>query len=221
MKLKVSLKNKDKSIVVWGGGGHGHVVVDILRSIGGWEIVGVIDSIQLAGTVIMGIPVLGDADVLSSLRQQGVQNVGIAVGEGSARAAMISQARSLGFRLPVLAHPSAIVYPSARIGEGCVLCAGAIVGAQTQIGEGVILNTRSVVDHDCQIGNYAHIAPGAILCGWIRVGSLSWIGAGTVVRDHLELGARVMVGAGSVVVKDVEDDLTVCGNPAKVMEPSQ
>jgi sugar O-acyltransferase (sialic acid O-acetyltransferase NeuD family) len=221
MKLEFSLKNVDKSIVIWGGGGHGHVVIDIIRAIGTWKIAGIIDSIQPAGAVVMGIPVLGDADSLSTLRGQGVDNMVVAVGDCVARAKMITQATSLGFELPSLAHPSAIVYQSASIGAGSVLCAGVIVGAQSKIGDGVIVNTRAVVDHDCQVCDYAHIAPGAILCGWISVGAYSWIGAGAVVRDHLDIGERVMVGVGSVVAKPVADGLTVYGNPGRVMEPPQ
>ena len=93
MKLEVSLKNADKSIVIWGGGGHGHVVVEILRSIGNWEIVGIIDSVQPAGTLVMDIPVLGNADMLSSLGQKGVKNLVVAVGNGPARSKMMKQAQ--------------------------------------------------------------------------------------------------------------------------------
>lgn len=221
MKLNASLKNKNKPIVVWGGGGHGHVVVDILRSIGTWDIVGIIDSVHSVGTMIMDIPVLGNADQLGELLEQGVGHLVVAVGDCTVRSALIRQAVDLGFQLPVLAHPSAVVYPSASIDAGCVLCAGAVVGAQAKIGEGVILNTRSVVDHDCQIGRFVHIAPGAILCGSIQIGTHSWIGAGAVVRDHLTIGDRVMVGAGSVVVKSITDGVTVCGNPAREMESSR
>ena len=34
----------------------------------------------------------------------------------------------------------------------------------------------------------------------------------------LKIGKNVMIGAGSVVVKDIPDDVTVVGNPARVLK---
>ncbi len=209
------VNSADKPILVWGGGGHGHVVIDLLRTLGGWSIAGIVDSVNPPGSRIMDVPVLGDADCLPDLREQGIANIVVAIGDCAARAGMLEQARALGFETPTLIHPSCILYPSAEIGPACVLCALSIVGAQTRIGAGVILNTRCVVDHDNRIGDCAHVAPGAVLCGFVTVGRESWIGAGSVVRDHLAIGSRVMVGAGSVVLKDVPDGQTVFGNPAR------
>jgi UDP-perosamine 4-acetyltransferase len=214
MKSTDNMNAGPKSIVVWGGGGHGHVVIDLLRAIGGWNIAGVVDNLNPPGTLIMGVPVLGDAALLPSLRKQGIDNLVVAIGDCAARTRMLDQAVSMGFQTPTLIHPSCVLSPSAAIGTACVLCAGGIVGPQSQLGAGVILNTRASVDHDNRIGDCTHVAPGAVVCGFVTVGRESWIGAGAVVRDHLSIGSHVMVGAGAVVLKDVPDGQTVVGNPA-------
>ncbi len=214
MKSNENMNDAPESLVVWGGGGHGHVVIDLLRSIGGWTLVGVIDNLHPKGTLIMGLPVLGDADELPALRSRGVSHLVVAVGDCPARSRMLEQALAFGFEVPSLVHPSCILYPSAVVGKACVLCAGSIVGAQAVIGAGVILNTRASVDHDTRIGDGSHVAPGAVICGFVTVGRESWIGAGAVVRDHLSIGSRVMVGAGAIVLKDIPDGQTVFGNPA-------
>jgi sugar O-acyltransferase (sialic acid O-acetyltransferase NeuD family) len=203
-------------IAIWGGGGHGHVVADLLRAVGGWDIAGFIDNRNPPGSTIMGLPVLGDADILPGLPGQGIGHIVVAIGDCGPRARMLEQVRGLGFQTPTLIHPSCILYPSAVIGEACVLCAGAIVGAQSRIEDGGIVNTRALVDHDVHLGACSHVAPGAILCGFITLGRETWIGAGAVVRDHLSIGARVTVGAGAVVVKNIPDGQTVYGNPASV-----
>ena len=222
MTSTAGAKNAPEPIVVWGGGGHGHVVVDLLRAVGGWSIVGILDNLNPKGTLIMGIPVLGDADQLPLLRKQGVAHVAVAIGAPAARAQMLAQAQALGFQMPTLVHPSCIVSPAATLGPACVLCAGAVLGPQAVLGTGVILNTRASVDHDDRIGDFAHVAPGATVCGFVTVGRETWIGAGAVVRDHLAIGDRVMVGAGSLVLKNVPDGLTVYGSPAtpRNKEPS-
>ena len=222
MTSSVAAKNTLEPIVVWGGGGHGHVVVDLLRAVGGWNVVGILDSLNPKGARIMDVPVLGDADQLPRLREQGVAHVAVAIGDPGARERMLAQATALGFHVPTLIHPSCIVSPAATIGPACVLCAGAIVGPQSVLGAGVIVNTRASVDHDVRLGDFAHVAPGATICGFVTVGRGTWIGAGAVVRDHLAIGARVMVGAGALVLKNVPDGLTVYGNPAtpRNKEPS-
>ena len=222
MTSSASAQPAPKSIVVWGGGGHGHVVVDLLRAVGGWDLVGILDNLNPQGARIMGVPVLGDADQLPRLRKQGVAHVAVAIGESGARERMLAQAVALGFQMPTLIHPACVVSPAAAIGPACVLCAGAIVGPQAVLGAGVIVNTRASVDHDVRLGDFAHVAPGATVCGFVTVGRGTWIGAGAVVRDHLAIGDRVMVGAGALVLKNVPDGLTVYGNPAtpRNKEPS-
>ena len=208
-------RSPDKRIAVWGGGGHGHVVADLLRTLGDWSVSGFIDNRNEKGSLVVGLPVLGDEDALPSILLDGVENLVVAIGDCPARARMLEHALSLGFQTPTLIHPSCILAPTASIGSACVLCAGAIVGAQSRVDDGVILNTRASVDHDTHVGYCSHVAPGALLCGYIDVGCETWIGAGSVVRDHLSIGNRVMVGAGSVVVKSVLDGQTVYGNPAR------
>ncbi len=215
MTSSAGAKPAPKSIVVWGGGGHGHVVVDLLRVLGGWNVVGLLDNRNPPGTRILDVPVLGDADQLPRLRDRGVAHVAVAIGDPAARADMLARARALGFEMPTLVHPSCVVSPAAVLGPACVLCAGALVGPLSVLGTGVILNTRASVDHDVRLGDFAHVAPGATVCGFVAIGRETWIGAGAVVRDHLALGDRVMVGAGAVVLQDVAAGLTVFGCPAK------
>ncbi len=214
MRSSTAMNTGPERIAIWGGGGHGHVVADLLRTVGGWDIAGFIDNLHPKGSAIVGLPVLGDADSLPGIIQQGVDHIVVAIGACDARARMLAHVRSLGFQTPTLIHPSCILSPSASVGTACVLCAGALVGAQSRIEDGVILNTRASVDHDVHVGYCSHVAPGAVLCGFITVGRETWIGAGAVVRDHLAIGERVMVGAGAVVVKNVPDGRTVYGNPA-------
>ena len=49
----------------------------------------------------------------------------------------------------------------------------------------------------------------------IRIGEDSWLGGGVIVCPGVTIGKRCIIGAGSVVTKDIPDDSTVAGNPAK------
>ena len=49
----------------------------------------------------------------------------------------------------------------------------------------------------------------------MTIGDHTFVGAGAVILNGLSVGRRVTVGAGAVVIRDVPDDVTVVGNPAR------
>ena len=114
-------------------------------------------------------------------------------------------------------HPSAIISPTAKVGEGTVVMQGSIIQSDTIIGRHCIINTKASIDHECVIGDYAHISPGSILCGNISIGEGTWIGAGSIIIPGVKIGKNSIIGAGSVVVKDIPDGVVAYGNPCKVI----
>ena len=82
----------------------------------------------------------------------------------------------------------------------------------------MIVNTNAGVDHDCRIGSGAHVGPGSALAGNVEIGCESLLGAGTCVVPGVRIGSRAVVGAGSVVVRDLPDDVTAMGVPARITD---
>lgn len=52
----------------------------------------------------------------------------------------------------------------------------------------------------------------------IVVGNNVWFGGHCTILPGVTIGNNVIVGAGAVVTKDVPDDVTVVGNPARIIE---
>ena len=207
-----------KKIAIWGAGGHGHVVADILLRLGKWNLVGFVDNVNPKGSLVMGIPVLGDRDILPGLRADGVSAMAVAIGDPAAHASLMDAALAQGFEFPALVHPFTSISPSARIGEGCVVCAGAVIGPQTELKAGAIVNTHASLDHDVTVGRCTHVAPGAIVCGYVDIGDGCWIGTGAVIRDHRSVGNRSVIGAGATVLKNIPGGVTAYGVPAKIVK---
>ena len=90
-----------------------------------------------------------------------------------------------------------------------------------EIGHGVVCNTSSTIDHECIIGDFSFIAPGAVLCGNVKVGRSTFIGANAVIRQGIIIGNNVIIGAGTVVIRDIPDNSTVIGNPARKLVKKQ
>ncbi|MBQ7251329.1 MAG: acetyltransferase [Kiritimatiellae bacterium] len=214
----MTTKSRKKRIVIWGAGGHGHVVADILLRLDDWQIAGFVDNVHAKGELVMGFPVLGDRGVLPALRADGVEALAVAIGDPAAHEELMGAADHLGFEQPALVHPFVSISSCARVGEGCVVCAGAIVGPQTDIRPGAILNSRASLDHDVVVGRCTHVAPGAIVCGYTSIGEGCWIGTGAVIRDHISIGNRTIIGAGATVLKDIPGGVTAYGIPAKIVE---
>jgi len=206
-------------VVGIGAGGHAKVVIDILRQMGGYEIVTLVDCDRnLWESEVSGIRVFGDDNYLPELYAQGVRDTFIGVGtvgDSQSRTRVYELARRYGFRIVSAIHPTAVVAASAKIGDGPTIMANAIVNPGANLGDNVIVNTRAVVEHDCVIGDHVHIATGAVLSGMVTVGRGAHIGAGATVRQGLTIGEGAIVGAGAVVVRDVPTGTTVVGVPAE------
>lgn len=115
-------------------------------------------------------------------------------------------------------HPSALISPSAKIGEGTVVMQGAILQPDVRIGKHCIINSGASVDHECVTGDFVHISPHATLCGNVHVGEGSWIGASATVIPGIKIGKECVIGAGAVVIQDIPDGAIAVGNPARIIK---
>jgi UDP-perosamine 4-acetyltransferase len=203
-----------RRVVVIGAGGHAKVVIEAIRASGGVEIAGLVDP---SSTIryLLGVPVLGGDEILPELRAQGLDAAVVALGGNALRERVGSRIENLGFTLINVVHPSALVSPSVRLGNGVVVMAHAVVGTETTIGDLAIVNTGAILDHDNRLGSGAHVAPGCALAGNVWVGARTLVGVGSAVRPGIRIGADAVVGAGSSVVTNVSDGATVAGAPAK------
>lgn len=208
-------------VVGLGAGGHAKVVIEALRCDAAYELVGLLDpDIRLQGGQVLGVPVLGDDSLLAGLAQQGVRHffVGVgAVGDMAPRRRLFEYGLQQGLAPISIIHPRATVSPSAVLGSGITILAGAIVNAQARIGKNVIVNTGAVVEHDCMIGDHVHIATGAKLASTVQVGDGTHIGIGASIRQCICIGRDVTVGAGAVVVGDIADGVVAVGVPARIL----
>ena len=193
---------------LFGASGHGKVIKEIIEACGG-SITAFVDDNKKVNTCA-GLPVLHDANGLSPM----IVSIGVCRIINMLFERLLSSGKHVVFGTAI--HPSAIVSPSAQIGEGTVIMAGAVINADAKIGKHCIINTGATVDHDCVIEDFCHIAPGAHISGGTHIGEGTWIGVGTSVIQYLNIGKNCMIGAGSVVVRDIPYDVTAYGNPCRI-----
>ena len=117
-------------VVGLGAGGHAKVVLDILRQLPGYRVIGLLaPDPATQGIKVLEVPVLGSDILLPGLCGEGVSHffVGVgSIGDNSLRTELYRRATSLGL-IPVTAvHPKATVAPSAFLGAGITIMAGVI-----------------------------------------------------------------------------------------------
>ncbi len=196
------------SIIVYGGGGHGKALIDLIRLEGSFGIAGIVDDGLPAGSLLMGVPVLGGSAILGQLLERGIQLAANAVGgigNIDSRIRVFERLQQAGFTCPSLVHPSAVVEPSATLSDGVQVMPLAYVGSEAHVGYGVIVNTGAIVSHDCCIGNYANLSPGAILAGEVDIGEASLVGMGVTINLRVKVGDRARIGNGATVKTDVPE----------------
>src|SRR5215211_794257 len=114
-------------VLILGAGGHGKVVLDILRAAGEHRPVGFIDADRsLTGTSVGGLTVLGPPNLLPKLRTKAKGAI-VAIGDNHTRRSYAAMVREHGFELINAIHPAAVVSASAKVGRNVVICAGACV----------------------------------------------------------------------------------------------
>lgn len=200
------------TIIVYGGGGHGKSLIDLLRSNGIYRIVGVIDdSLQptsQGGPTIMGLPVLGGGDALTGLYAQGVRlavNAVGGIGNIAIRIKVFQRLVQAGFSCPAVIHPTAFVEPSAALSPGVQIFPHAYVGSEARLGFGCIVNTGAIVSHDCLLEEYTNVSPGAMLAGEVQTGAGTLIGMGATINLQVHIGAGARIGNSAVVKEHVPE----------------
>ena len=205
-------------IVIIGAGGHGRVVLDILRNNHQFEVAGFLDTdARLHKSRVDGIEVLGDFSLITTLHELAIEGAIVAIGDNSIRrryAELIEQAE-----VPLVSaiHPSANIARTAHIGKNVVIAQGVNICPHAQVADSAICNTGSIVEHECRISQGAHICPGVRLAGHVLVEPGAFVGIGATVIQNLKIGECAVVGAGAVVVGDVPAYTTVVGMPARVV----
>jgi UDP-perosamine 4-acetyltransferase len=202
-------------IIVVGAGGHAKVCIELLRAMGETVVycVGAADSPDNC----LGVPILRGDENLSLLRAEGYCKVFVAIGSNRLRERLGAFCIEQGYQLVNAISPHAIISPSATLGRGVAVMAGAIINTESVIEDLAIINTGATVDHDCRIGQAAHIAPQCALAGNVTLGAKSFLGIGCKVIPGIRIGERVTVGAGAVVISHVESDAIAVGVPARVL----
>lgn len=202
-----------KKVVIIGAGGHAKVIADIIKKSGD-EIIGFLDDNKKKGTnIIKEYKVLGDFNNRFPLAiANSDYEFIIAIGDNKKREE-ISHSPNLKFYTAI--HPSAQMGLDVEIQEGTVIMANACINSSAKIGKHCIINTGAIIEHDNIIEDFVHISPNVALGGTVKIGKSTHVGIGSTIKNNITICENCKIGAGAVVVKDIKEEGTYVGVPAK------
>ena len=210
-----------KNIVIFGGGYHANVCIDIIEKEGKYRIVGIIDSMADIGSNLFGYTVIGRQQEIKELSAKYNIEAGlIAIGENYARKKVRDEIITIipEFVFINAVHPTVSIGRNTKLGVGIVLTAGVIVSPECVISDFCILNTGAQLEHNCFMGEFSHLSAGSVTGGVVRIGKFSTITLNVTIVDRIDIGENTVVGSGAVVLKSLPDNVLAYGNPAKIIK---
>lgn len=202
-----------QDVILVGGGGHCHSVIEVIESSDAYRIVGILDRDDKIGTTVLGYDVLGCDEDVPRLSKK-VKNFVITVGQiksSSARHGIYQRLKDENVNLPTIIASTAVVSKYAQIGSGTIIHHNSFVNASAKIGDCCIINSGAIVEHDSVIGNFSHISTNAVINGDCVVGSDVFVGSGSVLNNNVAVAGGSIIGSASVVLSSLNEPGTFCG----------
>lgn len=203
--------SKGSQLVIYGGGHLGRqTLTHVVHHFPTDRVVGFVDDVLEPGALVArDLRCLGGLDWASSSERYGVEQVEVVFAIGyadmAARGKALDAVLDHGYRLFSVIHPHAMVDPSATVGQGCIVLAGAIIdqGASLEVGCYVDIGVR--VGEDAVLGQGGYAASGASLGGSVVVGRDCFLGMDCTITTGVTVGRGCFVNAKSLVSRDLRD----------------
>lgn len=207
-----------KKLIIVGAGGLGRIVHDVLSRdpdvLGEYVLAGFLDT-----RTDLELPKDLHAEVLGSplTYLPKANEIFIpAVGDPALRRQLLTPLIAKDASFYSYTHQSSVA-ARARIGRGVFLTPGAVISTDCVIGDYSYIDTYVVIGHDTHVGAYGMVGAMSFLAGGVRMHESVAIHPRATIAKGIALGAGCTVGIGSVVVKNVAPQVTVFGNPARVI----
>jgi sugar O-acyltransferase (sialic acid O-acetyltransferase NeuD family) len=205
-------------VIIFGASGHAKMVIDIFERMGGYTVVGLLDTFKPLGEEVGGYRILGREENLPELLSLNpAAKVFVAIGDNWTRGMIVEKLRSIvpgvGFATGV--HPSVQIGKGVRIGKGVVIGAGAIVDVEASIEDFVIIGKQAIVNHESTMMKFSSLGPNTTTGGNVSIGEFSAIAMSATIKHGVSVGNHTVIGAGALLMHDCGDNLVMYGVPAK------
>jgi UDP-3-O-[3-hydroxymyristoyl] glucosamine N-acyltransferase len=103
-----------------------------------------------------------------------------------------------------------------EIGSVTTVCQGTL--APTVVEDDAKIDDHVHIAHNVHVGKKAMVIACAEVSGSVRIGERAWVGPNASILEGVKIGDDAFIGLAAVVLRDVAPNVTVVGNPARVLE---
>lgn len=210
-----------KVLGIYGAGGLGREVHMLAKRVNTvvyrWKEIVFIDD-KLFGSQCNGLPVYCFEDVVDKFPEL---EVVVGIGEPEIRGVLYRKLKDNSVSLATILHPGVYVDDTTRIGEGVVVCEGALLSCNVIIGNNVYLQPYATIGHDSTIGDHSLIGRGTSINGTSKIGERVCFGFNSGTKENLNIGNDVICSAGAIVFRDLPDEVIAVGNPARIVKKNE
>lgn len=214
-----------KDIVIIGAGGVGRETALIIEDINEvnkeWNLLGFVDdNDDIQGSNINGYEVLGNLSFLENYNKE--IYVVCAIANYNIKKMIIEKLKkNINIKYATLIHPSTKINNTVEIGEGCIVYQNVILTSNIFIGNHIIISPRCGIGHDVKVENYCSLLWNVSASGNVLIKEGALLGSASTIIQGLTVGKGSIIGAGTVVIRDIEDNITVVGNPARMIKKNE
>lgn len=214
-----------KDIAVFGAGGFGREVANIIRRINGaletpeWNFIGFFDDNKdLKGTRNEYGEILGGMQELNEY--DGPLSIAIGVGSPGAVRAIVGNIKNENVDFPNLLDPTVLIADenNYELGKGNVFCANCIVSIAVKVGDFNSFNNCTVLGHDDVVGSYNSFMPNVNISGGVKIGDGNFFGVKSTVLQYLKIGDNTKIGGMALILRNTKDGCLYMGIPGKKVD---
>jgi acetyltransferase EpsM len=209
-----------KKLIIFGAGGNADVICSTIQDLNQnnqqIEILGFLDDIKKNSKVLGGINKKNvekykkykDVYFIWSLRST---NLGKKILDKYYNLELSIK------KLLTVKHPTAIISQFSKIGNGVTIHPFVNIGPGVNIKNNIHIFSHSLIGHNTSLSNFSYVANNASIGAFVRIKEGGYIGMNASIKEKVTIEKWGTVGMGSVVIKNVTENSTVVGNPAKML----
>jgi len=143
-----------QNLLILGAGQYGLQVKEIAEAMGIYEEIAFLDDVNPVA--------IGPLNACNSYVSD-FSNAVVAIGNPDVRLSYLKLLQKIGYQIPVLKHPSAVILNSAVLEDGCIIEPLAVINANVKIGSGCLICAGAVVNHNAVVGDVCQVDCNAVV----------------------------------------------------------
>lgn len=209
-----------KNLIIIGARGYGREVWNLAKQCAGYNkdyvIKGFLDD---KADALVGFN--GYSEIISSVEEYEIQENDVftcALGSIKWKKHYIELILSKGGTFINLIHPSSILNSNVWLGNGLIIFMYSNISNDCSIADFVTIQGFVGLGHDTRIGKWSHLSAYCFTGGFVVLEQEVCLNTRATVLPHVIVRKGATVGASSLVIKNVKENITVFGVPAKTLK---